>query len=133
VAVTIVYGPEVNTVESVSVLVPATTLSAATVLLMEIVLDTTEPVVHPVPAPLVTGVVPFSVKHITVVPVLELMHVTVIGELELPEVGVQLGAVAGLLVLITKLPVTRLLGFAVRLPPAVAKRDCVDETDIGAE
>ena len=106
-------------------------MSVVTVLLMEIVLDTTEPVVHAVPAPLVTGVVPFSVKHIIVVPVLEFVQVTVMGEAELPEVGVHEGAVAELLVLITKLPVTRLLGFAVKLLPAITKRDWVDETATG--
>jgi hypothetical protein len=66
-----------------------------------------------------------------VVPPLTLVHVTDMGELELPEAGVQLGAVAELLVLITKLPVTKLLGFAVKLLPAIAKRDWVDETATG--
>ena len=134
VVLVMVYGPALKAVESVRALVPATTSSVVTVLLIAIVLlepVNAVPCVQVVPFPAVTGVLASSVKHMIVVPPLTLVHVTDMGELELPEAGVQLGAVAELLVLITKLPVTKLLGFAVKLLPAIAKRDWVDETATG--
>jgi hypothetical protein len=129
-----VYGPPLNAVESDRALVPATTSSVVTVLLIVIVLldpVSAVPVVQPVPAPLVTGVVPFSVKHMIVVPELELVHVTEMDELELPEVGVQLGAVAGLLVLMVNKPRTTPDDVPVPFRPAVASRVLVLDTATG--
>ena len=119
----IVYGPALNTAESDNVLVPAMTSRVGTVLPITTVLDITVPCVQVVPFPAVTGVLPSSVSHITVVPELEFVQVTVIGEPELPEVGVHEGVLAAPLPPIVKAPTVRELGTvapdAVQLSPAI--------------
>ena len=122
----IVYGPELKTVESARVLVPATTSRVVTVLLIVIVLldpVSAVPCVQLVPFPAVTGVLASSVKHIIVGVPLELVHVTEMGELELPEVGVQEGAFELPPPLIVNAPTVRELGSvapeAVQLRPAI--------------